>query len=453
MKKGVVNLTGFKQHAQALEVRRPLTALVEKKRSVFILSITAVALCCASLLGPAVSKRWLAFGRIDIFVSPAAAAELPPCLLHSFSSQDALLVAGPDGSTIYSKNADKKSVPASTLKILTGLTAIHHFGKSYQFRTEFYLDQDRNLKVKGYGDPLLVSEVWQEIASALALKLQTFNDLVLDDTYFADDIIPGVGSSTNPYDAPNGALCANFNTVFFKRDKAGRVVSAEPQTPITPLARKKIRQLGLNAGRYTFSHHKHEAARYAGEILMHFLNKNGTVCQGDVRAGPVAHGDALIYTYHSTFTLEEAVKKMLEFSNNFIANQLLLALGAQVHGAPGTLAKGVDVFTSYCREVLGLSNIQIVEGSGISRENRLSPVDMLAVLKRFETHRALLVREGTLFYKTGSLRGIKTRAGYIETCPGGPYYFVVFLNSSHANIDSIVNCVKKSLHHGQNAPN
>jgi D-alanyl-D-alanine carboxypeptidase/D-alanyl-D-alanine-endopeptidase (penicillin-binding protein 4) len=383
----------------------------------------------------------------------AAAAELPSCLSHQLSSQDALLVAGPDGSVIYSKNADKKSVPASTWKILTGLTAIHYFGKSYRFRTEFYLDRNRNLKVKGYGDPLLVSEVWQEIASSLAPKLQDFNDLILDDTYFADEDIPGVGSSTNPYDAPNGALCANFNTVFFKRDEAGRIVSAEPQTPMTPLAQKKIRQLGLNAGRYTFSHHKHEAARYAGEILMHFLRENGRVCHGDVRPGVVAPDDALIYTYYSTFILEQVVQKMLKFSNNFMANQLLLALGAQVHGAPGTLAKGVDVFSSYCRKILGLSDVQIVEGSGISRENRLSPLGMLVVLQHFEPYRALLVRDGTVLYKTGSLKGIKTRAGYIESCAGGPYYFAVFLNGSRADIDSILNCVKKSLHHGPNASN
>jgi D-alanyl-D-alanine carboxypeptidase/D-alanyl-D-alanine-endopeptidase (penicillin-binding protein 4) len=386
-------------------------------------------------------------------ISLPAADKIPSCLSGKISSRDAILVAGPDGSVIYSKNPGKESVPASTLKILTGLIAIHHFGESYRFRTEFYLDPSLNLRVKGYGDPLLLSEVWQEIASALAPKLRDFNDLVLDDTYFADDVIPGVGSSTNPYDAPNGALCANFNTVFFKRDPAGRIVSAEPQTPITPLARKKIRQLGVNAGRYTFSHHKHEAARYAGEILMHFLKEKDRVCHGDIRFGAVGPDDTLIYTYYSTFTLEQVVQKMLKFSNNFIANQLLLALGAQVHGAPGTLDKGVDVFSSYCRKVLGLRGVQIVEGSGISRKNRLSPLDMLVVLKHFEPYRALLVRDGPLLYKTGTLRGIKTRAGYIESCAGGPYYFAVFLNGSRADIDSILNCVKKSLYHGRNASN
>ena len=369
--------------------------------------------------------------------------------LNRISSQDALLVADPDGRIVYSKNETRKYVPASTLKILTGLAAIHHLGKSYRFHTEFYQDHDQNLKVKGYGDPLLISEAWQEIAQALASRLQRVNDLVLDDTYFAGETIPGVGSSTNPYDAPNGALCANFNTVFFKRDDRGRIVSAESQTPMTPLAVKKIRLLGKKRGRYTFSHHGHEAARYAGELLAYFLEKGGKVCQGgEVRAGAVGPGDRLVYTYHSAFTLEQALKRMFEFSNNFMANQILIALGAHVHGQPGTLAKGLRVLSDFSRDVLRLSDVEIAEGSGISRKNRLSALDMLAVLRRFEPHRALLVRDGRVLYKTGSLRGIRTRAGYIESMSGNLYYFVIFLNNSDADIDSILNCVKKSLDNG-----
>ena len=58
----------------------------------------------------------------------------------------------------------------------------------------------------------------------------------LDDTYFTQPLtIPGISSSSNPYDAPNGALCANFNTVFFKHSRDG-YASAEPQTPLLPMA-------------------------------------------------------------------------------------------------------------------------------------------------------------------------------------------------------------------------
>jgi D-alanyl-D-alanine carboxypeptidase/D-alanyl-D-alanine-endopeptidase (penicillin-binding protein 4) len=172
------------------------------------------------------------------------------------------------------------------------------------------------------------------------------------------------------------------------------------------------------------------------------------VSQGQIRAGVVGPEDTLVYTYHSIFALEQVLKEMFEFSNNFIANQILIALGAHMHGPPGTLAKGVRVLSDYAREVLHIHDIEIAEGSGISRKNRLSALGMLAVLRRFEPHRTLLVREGQVLYKSGTLKGVKTRAGYIEGRSGNPYSFVIFLNSSHADIESIFDCVKKSLDNG-----
>jgi D-alanyl-D-alanine carboxypeptidase/D-alanyl-D-alanine-endopeptidase (penicillin-binding protein 4) len=366
--------------------------------------------------------------------------------LSQISSEEALLVADPDGQILCKKNESKKYVPASTLKILTALAAIHYLGKEYRFRTEFYLDREHNLKIKGYGDPLLVSEVWQKIAHGLAARLQGYKDLIVDDTYFVRDVqIPGVKNSANPYDAPVGALCANFNTLFFKRDKAGRIVSAEPQTPMTPLALEKVHQLGLDQGRYTFTHDGNEAARYAGELLVHFLRKTGRDFQGKVRVGIVSPEDRLLFTYRSVFTLEEGLRKMMEFSSNFMANQIFLALGAHEHGSPGTVEKGSRTVSRCAKEVLQLNDIRIVEGSGISRQNRLSALDMLAILRAFEPYRNLLTRKGPLLYKTGTLKGLKTRAGFIECGHGRPYCFVMFLKSPCADIDALTDYLPMDL--------
>ena len=368
-----------------------------------------------------------------------------PCP-DSIRSTDALVVADPDGRIIYKKNETKKCIPASTLKILTALTAIHHLGAHYRFPTQFYMDPDQNLKVKGYGDPLLVSEVWQEIADALSKEIGEFRNLVLDDTYFAHHIvIPGRRHSTNPYDAPVGALCANFNTLFFERDQQGRIISSEPQTPLIPFARKRIQRLGLKRGRYTFSHDQKEITRYAGELLLHFLQKKGVNGQGKIYMGDVKAGDRLIYDYRSRYTLEQALSKMLEFSNNFMANQICIALGAQIYGPPGTLEKGVKVMSSFAKSELHLESLEIVEGSGISRKNRLSAMEMLTILKRFKPYRHTLVREEKLLYKTGSLRGIRTRAGYLEGPGGGYYYIVVFLNRARPDMNTVMRCLTQTL--------
>ena len=365
-----------------------------------------------------------------------------PCL-NRILPTDVLLVADRNGQILYKKNEEKKYIPASTLKLLTALAAIRHLGACYRFKTEFYMDPDRNLKIRGYGDPLLISEVWREIAEVLGKKIKNFKDLILDETYFsADMVFPGAGHTTNPYDAPVGALCANFNTISYHRDRHGRIVSAEPQTPLIPFAREKIRLLGLKSGRYTLTHDQHEATRYAGKLLLHFLRESGVERQGKIRFGAVGPEDRLIHVYRSRFTLEAALKKMIEFSNNFMANQIFIALGAWVFGPPGTLAKGVRTVSDYANKELHLAGVEIAEGSGISRKNRLSARDMLAILKHFKPYRHLLNRENGVLYKTGSLKGIRTRAGYIEGRSQGPYFFVIFLNRAGPDIDALMECLR-----------
>ncbi len=106
-----------------------------------------------------------------------------PCWSH-ITPTDALVVQDPEGKILYKKNEKKERIPASTLKVLTALAAIENFGLSYQFKTDIFLDQNQNLKVKGFGDPLLISEVLQDMASSLSTRVSHFNNLVLDDTYF-----------------------------------------------------------------------------------------------------------------------------------------------------------------------------------------------------------------------------------------------------------------------------
>jgi D-alanyl-D-alanine carboxypeptidase/D-alanyl-D-alanine-endopeptidase (penicillin-binding protein 4) len=366
-----------------------------------------------------------------------------PCLAE-FTSEDGALVADNEGRTLFAKNPTQDLIPASTLKLLTAVSAIHYLGIGFRFRTEFYLDRDENLKVKGYGDPLLLSEVWQDLAQSLSLQIQSFNDLILDPTYFASNIrIPGRRHSTNPYDAPVGALCANFNTIHFKRTETGAIVSAESQTPMTPFAKAKVLSLGLSQGRYTFTHDRQEAARYAGDLLIHFLAERGVVCKGEMALGRVAPEDTLIYTHRSPFTLDRCIAKMMEFSNNFMANQIFISLGAHCYGPPGTLHKGVQAVTRYGAEDLNLHALQVVEGSGISRDNRLSARDMVNILTALAPYRHLLKRDGNIYYKTGSLRGVRTRAGYIETGKF-PLSFAVFLNGKLQDIDALVECLSRA---------
>jgi serine-type D-Ala-D-Ala carboxypeptidase/endopeptidase (penicillin-binding protein 4) len=381
-----------------------------------------------------------------LFYPPTSIAKKRIPCKNKIKSTDSFLVATPQGNVLFEKNAKKQRVPASTLKVLTALTALNHFGPSYQFRTGFYMDANGNLKIKGYGDPLLVSEVLHEIAVILGRKIDFIQNIILDDTYFAARIkVPGCDNTTNPYDAPIGALCANFNTVGFKRKKNGRIYSTENQTPMIPFMVNQIRTQGLKSGRRTFTHDSKEAALYVGELLRYFLRKRGVKTSGTIRLGSVSPEDTLIFTYRSTYTMETVVEKMLHSSSNFMANQIFVALGASVYGPPGTLKKGVRATQAYIKKELGLKHIKIVEGSGLSRKNHLSAYDMLAILEKFKPYKDLLRRQDHVLYKTGSLNGIRAQAGYIESQRLGSYYFAIFFNRKGSNMKSMVRCLKKAI--------
>ncbi len=388
---------------------------------------------------------FLCLSHFLLYPQHAGANGRVPCR-KQIKSTDSFLVAAPEGKVLFEKNARKPRVPASILKVLTALAVLDHFGASYHFKTEFYIDSAHNLKIKGYGDPLLISEVLDDIANTLSKKGEAFGSIILDDTYFAANIqVPGCDNTSNPYDAPIGALCANFNTVAFKRKKNGRIYSAERQTPMIPFMVQQIRSQGLRSGRRTFTHSSKVAALYVGELMQYLLKKKGVRITGKIQFGTVFPEDRLIFAYRSTFPLETVVRKMLHSSSNFMANQMFVALGASVYGPPGTLEKGVRATRAFIQRELGLKGYQLVEGSGLSRKNRLSAYDMLAILEKFRPYRDLLKNQNHVLYKTGSLNGVRTRAGYIENQVLGPCCFAVFFNRKGSNMKAMVRCLKKAV--------
>jgi D-alanyl-D-alanine carboxypeptidase/D-alanyl-D-alanine-endopeptidase (penicillin-binding protein 4) len=385
-------------------------------------------------------------GLINGWTPTALGGNTQTHLQTLIGDRDAILVSDPYGSIIFSKNAAKKLIPASTLKIFTALAALHYLGADYRFRTEFYLDKNQNLKIKGYGDPLLISEVLADIAATLRDRLTAVDAILLDDTYFTQPLaIPGISSSTEPYDAPNGALCVNFNTVNFKTHNQ-KYVSAEPQTPLLPYALNRIKKTKLNAGRIVLSHESGESTLYAGYLFQYFVKARGIPTGNRVQLGRIQKAnDKLIYTYISRFSLEEIIIKLLEHSNNFTTNQLLITAGVQHYGPPGTLAKGVMAAKAFAKDFLKLSDFNITEGSGISRDNRVSASDLHRILEAFQPYRRLMRYERGEYYKTGTLKGISTRVGYIEKAGGKIYRYVILMNTPGRSSQRIMKQIRSLL--------
>ena len=96
----------------------------------------------------------------------------------------------------YAPKQNSLLVPASVHKYATALAALHYLGSQFRFSTEFYMDQNNELGIRGHGDPFLVSEEWQKIAEKLS-DLQAVpkisQGLFFDTSHFEQNIkIPGL---------------------------------------------------------------------------------------------------------------------------------------------------------------------------------------------------------------------------------------------------------------------
>lgn len=346
-----------------------------------------------------------------------------------------VLLADDTGHILYSRNPDQRLIPASTLKLMTSLAAIHYLGRDFRFKTEIFLTPRNQLVIKGYGDPLLTSEAVERLARQVAAALSdrhldTVDSILVDNTFFDPSItIPGTGSSSNPYEASPGACSANFNTVVFARDRVtGRYVSTEPQTPLLDFVQSSIAASGLSQGRIVLT--GHQSRIYAGMLVRHFLSLCGIKVKGDVKPGVKGPMDEVLTTFLSEQPLDGTIRKLLEFSNNFIANQILLTVGATVFSEPATLDKGIRALKAYAGRQLGLWDLPLAEGSGISRDNRVSPREMLSILLAFKDYHDLMRYDNGEYYKTGTLFGVNTRAGYFQGVDNRLFPFVIMVNNA-----------------------
>ena len=357
-------------------------------------------------------------------------------------------VAGDNEIPLLAIGATRSFVPASTLKVFTALLVREHLGFDARFRTEFHL-VDGWVVVRGFGDPYLVSEEITRAAAGLAARLSGVAPVgvAVDDSYFEEGLrVPGVGTSRNPYDAHNSALAVNFNTIHVRR-VGNAYVSAEPQTPITPTAIAVARRHGIRGTeRLNLGHSPEEIRRHAAQVLAIKLREAGLKVGDGIAARQVPGDSRPIYIHESSRTVGENVAAMLEFSNNYIANQLFLAVGAAAQGPPATVEKSVRTAKRYIAERPDLLGMVVAEGSGISRSNRATPSALASVLARFEQDRMLLPLEDGVPHKTGTLRDVRSLVAYLDSAEHGTVRVVIWMDGSgHQRRWRVLEQLEKSL--------
>jgi serine-type D-Ala-D-Ala carboxypeptidase/endopeptidase (penicillin-binding protein 4) len=333
-------------------------------------------------------------------------------------------------------------------KIVTAWLAMEVLGGDYRFETRFYLDDKRVLYVRGGGDPFLISEELGPLAADLVATVgkEPIAGIVLDASYFPSNLrIPGIEDDNEPYDALNSALAVNFNTVSAVR-RGGKVISAEKQTPITPLAIAEFRARGPEgSGRISLSQNPAVSLQYAGELIAAFIERSGGSVKGKVSTGTVPDGLKPVYVHRQSRTLSEVLVALLTASNNYIANQVFLEIGAHRLGGSVSLEKSLEVANEMLQAQGLAQDIHLEEGSGISRSDRFTARGLAKVLELFAPHADLLRGHDGGANKTGTMEGIRTLAGYADTSSHGQVRFVIALKGNDGDRFRLLRAIESGL--------
>jgi serine-type D-Ala-D-Ala carboxypeptidase/endopeptidase (penicillin-binding protein 4) len=338
------------------------------------------------------------------------------------------------GTAVCARAAGRPRILASNTKLFTTSTALARFGPEHRIATELLTDGTidaggvlrGSLWLQGAGDPTLGSPAFYDRyggglgTNLFALKAQlrasgvkrVTGRLYEDDTVF--DRVRGVadsGYATSPYIGPLSGL--SFDSGY--RGSISQGFAPDP-------------------------------ARLAAAKLARALRAGGV----SIRAG-VARGVAPPAARAVANVLSPAMSRIVAatdvYSNNFFAEMLAKLLGARFGGA-GTTAAGAAVVERFARA--HGSGVHAVDGSGLTRGNRASPLQVVSLLQsirsspvgeEFLGDLALAGRSGTAEdrmrgtpaygrcrVKTGTLTGVSALSGVCENRSGRTMIFSILMN-------------------------
>lgn len=374
--------------------------------------------------------------------------------IASLAGDGGVLLHSPSGEVLVSYNPDLPLIPASIVKIPLSQAALKILGEDFRFETTFYTNEAGDLLIRGLGDPFLVSEEVAIIADTLHQRgLREVRRIMVDDSAFEPrpDLPLELGAN-DPYAARVSALAVNFNTVNLAWATDGAVITGEEQTPLTPLARELAAT--LRAGepqRINLGSDPEKGLQQVQQIFRLMLEGSGvTVSESEFAREQVNDDWKLFYRHRSSRALPEILRGMLRYSNNFIANQLFLTLAGEQRGYPATVANARAVLQQELEQLYGTGfgidpqRLLTLEGSGLSREQRVSAAGMLQILETFEPHADLISETNDVLRKSGTLTGVYNYAGYIPG-PEGLHPFVILTNQGVNNRDEILRELRSRL--------
>jgi serine-type D-Ala-D-Ala carboxypeptidase/endopeptidase (penicillin-binding protein 4) len=270
----------------------------------------------------------------------------------SLAATGAVAIDLTTGETVYSRNASLSLLPASNEKLAVTYAALTALGPGFRIETDVLGEGQEigttwqgDLVLKGYGDPTLSSAGLADLARQVrAAGITAVTGRVLGDESWFDTrrTAPGWKASFYIYESPP------LSALIVDRGRFGRFTSHDPALAAATLFRSALARAGV-----------HVAGGAAHGVA-------------DDQAEPLASVDSA--------TTAAIVRSMDRVSDNFVAEMLVKELGA-VQGTRGTTAAGLAVVTGLLASAgVPLDGVQLVDGSGLSLDDRLTPSALASLL-------------------------------------------------------------------------
>jgi len=405
------------------------------------------------------------------------------------------IVSLKSGEVVYERNPALALNPASNTKLITSAAALIELTPQFRFQTIVYAGKkvrkgtlQGNLYLKGRGDPILSYEALLTLAQDVynAGIRNIAGDIVGDDSYFDEEReFSGWHDFKQAYSGKISALSLNKNSLQLLIKPAYRSGVA-PQViidPPTSYIRIKNKAVTLSSNKVYASFLPTEESapteetlvvqgkisrksRYGVSASIHVKNPTlfTTTAFKDAleQVGIRVEGEAAttcqlpkqsrrIATYYSE-PLSTIISESNKSSDNFVAEQLLKTLGAEQLGAPGTTEKGLQIVQEFLAGLNIPPDAYVLEnGSGLSRNNRLSPEQIVTLLtfmyENFEVRSEYMASlaiagvDGTLRRrlrntqaerrlraKTGAINKVSCLSGYAASRDNEVFAFSIMMN-------------------------
>ena len=397
---------------------------------------------------------------------------------------------------VVSLNAAVPRNPASVMKIVTTFAALDQLGPGYRWKTEAFADAKpddvgrvKTLYLRGNGNPFWVSDEFNAFVRAVYLRgvREVTGDLVLDRSYY--DLPPGDPAAFDEephrvYNVLPTPLTVNFNalTLLLVPNVAAHRLDVHVDPPVTTLGvnvdvvlkrracERQHLDLNINVladdtgfmraeltGQFPNRCRAYEITRAllspTEQLIGAFearWNELGGGWSGGHLEAEVPEGAVPIYEQPSR-TLGEITRSMNKFSNNVMARQIFLTLGAEAGDAPATLVKSrAATDAALKRHGVDTTGLFVDNGAGLSRDARASAQTLMQLLAAARRHRyapeffaalpvpgvdgTLAVRfpegpfVGQAHVKTGTLDHVIGLAGQVQGADGVRYDVVLLIN-------------------------